>query len=425
MQNIATKYHILLFLSLITIFLLIKCDNNVEVKKKKPLVADAGPDQTIPACSYVIIDASKSYLGENPGRNPLYEWTQDPGNPEKVAEIWTGDNKTHLVSFVKEGVYKFTLVVSSAEGRSEPDEVIITVTPRLKSVIVDPRLEISARYYLKNQHNVIKEEDLLKLDTLAANMVGFTAPKVSSLEGLQYCKNLKVLELNLQDITDVTPLRNLKQLKRLGINQNYNLEDISPLAGLTNLEYLNLDTDLSIEDISVLKNLTKLRFFNIMYDTLITDVSVIENFKQLEDLELSNQKLNNIDFVSNLTKLKALWISACNINDIKPISNLIDLDFLHMKDNKIEDITPLKNLKKLVRLYLSRNKIKDISVLEFLPNLNKIILDENKIEDISPLVKNEGIGMGDFVSLVKNPLNEKSINKYIPELQQRGVTVYW
>jgi hypothetical protein len=50
-------------------------------------------------------------------------------------------------------------------------------------------------------------------------------------------------------------------------------------------------------------------------------------------------------------------------------------------------------------------------------------LMQNPISDISPLVDNLGLGEGDTVILVNNPLSEESINTYIPELEARGVTV--
>ena len=41
----------------------------------------------------------------------------------------------------------------------------------------------------------------------------------------------------------------------------------------------------------------------------------------------------------------------------------------------------------------------------------RLNLWNNKITDILPLVKNSGLGKGDFVGLTGNPLNEKSVNE--------------
>jgi hypothetical protein len=40
-------------------------------------------------------------------------------------------------------------------------------------------------------------------------------------------------------------------------------------------------------------------------------------------------------------------------------------------------------------------------------------------------VENPGLGPGDRVYLTGNPLSPDSINVYIPQLQARGVTVYY
>jgi len=41
------------------------------------------------------------------------------------------------------------------------------------------------------------------------------------------------------------------------------------------------------------------------------------------------------------------------------------------------------------------------------------------------LVDNPGLGEGDIVNLNGNPLSNDSVNIYIPELEVRGVIVYY
>jgi hypothetical protein len=74
-------------------------------------------------------------------------------------------------------------------------------------------------------------------------------------------------------------------------------------------------------------------------------------------------------------------------------------------------------------LWLHGNQISDVSPLSGLVNLTMLGLMQNPLSDISPLVDNPGLGEGDDVILVNNPLSEESINVYIPELEARGVTV--
>ena len=65
---------------------------------------------------------------------------------------------------------------------------------------------------------------------------------------------------------------------------------------------------------------------------------------------------------------------------------------------------------------LKQNKIFDISPLQNLPSLSYIWLWDNQITNIKPLVDNPNISQGDIVGLDNNPLDEISINEYIPAL---------
>ena len=65
----------------------------------------------------------------------------------------------------------------------------------------------------------------------------------------------------------------------------------------------------------------------------------------------------------------------------------------------------------------------DLEPLTGLTNLYYLDLGNNLITNIQPLVQNTGIGSNDYVNLTGNPLDDISINTYIPQLQARGVTV--
>jgi len=71
------------------------------------------------------------------------------------------------------------------------------------------------------------------------------------------------------------------------------------------------------------------------------------------------------------------------------------------------------------------NQISNISPLANLTNLTYLYLGDNQINDISALIDNPGLGGGDEVELGDNLLSEDSINIYMPQLEARGVTVYY
>jgi hypothetical protein len=76
-------------------------------------------------------------------------------------------------------------------------------------------------------------------------------------------------------------------------------------------------------------------------------------------------------------------------------------------------------------LYLWNIVTSDISPLASanLTSLTELSLGGNQIGDIEPLVDNPGLGEGDYVDLVFNPLSDTSLNTYIPQLEARGVIV--
>ena len=167
-------------------------------------------------------------------------------------------------------------------------------------------------------------------------------------------------------------------------------------------------------------------------DNNIRDITGIEGCVNLERLFLggteetgwrSSNEIEDISPIVGLTKLTELWLGANKIRDITPLSNLTNLAILVLQGNQITDITPLTNLTNLTILVLAENEISDIIPLSNLTKLTELYLSDNQIEDIQPLVENKGLAEGDRVDLQGNPLNETSINTYIPRLKERGVEI--
>jgi Leucine-rich repeat (LRR) protein len=97
---------------------------------------------------------------------------------------------------------------------------------------------------------------------------------------------------------------------------------------------------------------------------------------------------------------------------------------LYLSFNPISDISALAGLTLLTELQLQYAEVVDVSALQGLTNLQLIVLNSNQIVDIAPLAANTGLGNGDVVYLVGNPLSSESIDTHIPALAARGVTVY-
>ncbi len=96
-------------------------------------------------------------------------------------------------------------------------------------------------------------------------------------EGLEYCRNVRILNISGNDIYNIHDLAELHQLEELYAASN-RISDLSPLTGMDFLEIIEL-SDNDIEDISPLLNLAKLRFVNLIGNP-VSDRGLIEKLRE-------------------------------------------------------------------------------------------------------------------------------------------------
>ena len=118
-------------------------------------------------------------------------------------------------------------------------------------------------------------------------------------------------------------------------------------------------------------------------------------------------------------------LAGNRISDVSFLEWLPGLTRLGLGNNNIADIEPLGSLVNLSELGLSHNAITDISPLASLPNVAWLWLQENNIADIGALVVNGSIIEGHSVDLRDNPLDTRSTEVFLPQLQKRKVTIEW
>ncbi len=209
----------------------------------------------------------------------------------------------------------------------------------------------------------------------------------------------------------------------------HNLTGLEYATGLTHLylggewgeggHYINSNDIFNLSPLSGLTSLTKLK----LAGNSISDVSPLSNLTRLTLLDIQSNSISNVSPLSNLTRLTSLDLERNSISDASPLSNLTRLTFLDISRNSMSDLSHLSGLIHLIHLKLRGNSISDASPLSNLTGLTKLELHRNNILDISPLVVNMGLGNGDEVYLIGNPLSYPSLNTHIPALQSRGVSV--
>lgn len=251
----------------------------------------------------------------------------------------------------------------------------------------------------------ITENEMATLTRLYGNNTG-----IQHLTGLEFAKNLEVLELRDNLVLDLSPLEGLSKLERLNLEDNA-ITELSPLAGLFNLRWLNISHNV-ILDLSPLTGLKKLDWLGIndnpvsdisslaelisletldAWKTSISDLSTLATLPKLRSINISDNPILDITSLEGLTSLRTLIIPNSGISDISALANLNNLETLVLQHNIISDISALAGLKRLIRLELHNNVISDIAPLAELKRLARLNLEANTISDITPLANLIGL----------------------------------
>lgn len=303
---------------------------------------------------------------------------------------------------------------NSKVENDEQDKVVEIEDANLKKFILDKlhsyngedsfeaemneyNFKLTDKSYRKDKNsNEIYKSDLEKIEALAVRGMDTAEEnliEVSSIKGLEYCKNLKTLTISSGEIPDdneeiryskgaikdLTPLSNLKKLELLRLSHN-EISDVSPLKDLTGLKYLYISHN-NISDIISLKNLANLESFDFAVNK-ITDMSIVENFKNLKLLDIYSNKISNINYIKELEKLTYFRADSNNIENIDALKNLKLLEDLDLGNNKLKDTSVLNGLINLKKLSLKGNNIENLN-LNKLINLDDLNIENNKISDIS------------------------------------------
>lgn len=144
---------------------------------------------------------------------------------------------------------------------------------------------------------------------------------------------------------------------------------------------------------------------------------------RLEDsIRLLINKPSGYIYPENVSGITQLDLSIKKITDLSGLEYFTSLTNLRMAGNQISDLTPLSGLTSLTDLNMSMNQIRDLTPLSGLTGLKDLNLWSNDIKDISPLL---GLTYLEKLDVKSNPLNEEAYKTVIPDLEERGVRVYY
>ena len=242
-------------------------------------------------------------------------------------------------------------------------------------------------------------------------------------------QDLESINLSHNNISDVRPLTYLKHLKRIDLSYNnlkdfpFNSTKIKKNLPLEKNISINLDNNGLIEkEINEINDIIKNDFeTSLNSDDAKDDIlnKLINKLNQLEQKILSyfNNKLNveltgkelKIDLNNkNIENIDLYLLSSVDFNNLEEIN---------LSNNKISNIEPLKNFKNLKKIDLSYNEINKLDALKAISENNIKIeilyFNNNKIEDVEILKQNI------FPNIIEINLdNNNIIKKEIEEIKK-------
>ncbi|CAL5401092.1 unnamed protein product [Camellia sinensis] len=206
----------------------------------------------------------------------------------------------------------------------------------------------------------------------------------------EFCNmnNLKVLDLSENSIEDIKGFERLSVLGKLELLRldwnSFNNNILSSLGVLSSLKTLSLSTNhlTGSIDIGEFRNMNNLEELDLSHN-LIEDIKGFERqyvLGKLELLDLSYNSFNGIiPSLGFLSSLKTLNLQGINLNgsiDIGEFHNMSCLEEMDLSDNHIDNIKGLKSLSKLKMLNLRWNELKG------LVTSNELYLDYSSIDKI-------------------------------------------
>jgi internalin A len=178
----------------------------------------------------------------------------------------------------------------------------------------DSNLEVTVRRAL-----IQPEGDLLNLDLEALTNLDASNTSIATLDGLQFMRGLKRLELDQNPISDLSPLAGLKKLEHLNLSQTL-ADDTAPLAGLTKLRQLDLG-GARVTDLRALAGLEELEILSVNQNA-IDDISFLSGLGFVQQLNLRDNKISDMSVLLDMGSLTDVWLEE-NPRDAKTNDTVI------------------------------------------------------------------------------------------------------
>lgn len=302
-------------------------------------------------------------------------------------------------------------------GKGE-DEIITK-----KDLLLVHRLCICGTYIMKewDEHTQFDQHHYINSQEREEENGG-----ISTLEDCAYMKNLNILILDRQAVSDISPLKGLP-LVSVSLSDNP-ISDLTPLASCEDLEELHIG-ETYVEDLDWIENCENLQILDIghtrvkeispllklnleelgMVDDQITDLEVLEQLP-LKRLFLRSNSEETEERVGKIKTLEELTIYQYQSTTLEPLLGLNDLTLLDLSGGKVETLEGVENFPRLIRLILNDAPVSDLTPIQNCEKLRILTVRKTRAVEFEVL---QDLHELDLVTC--DPTQEQAIYQAVPE----------
>jgi formylglycine-generating enzyme required for sulfatase activity len=285
--------------------------------------------------------------------------------------------------------------------------------------IPDPGLNAAVREALQKPAGPLTQQDLLSLTILSAG-----GRQISSVQGLEAARNLRILDLDANSLTNFPIASALTNLTILDLFNNHltsfvlsnappklaiidvafnSLTQCSLPAGLTNLDTLFLEgngltnfllpsgltglTQLDLSGNALTRFTVRPEMTNLvtllLFANQLTNLTLPANLKRLGALDLDFNNLQSLELPAGLTNLISFVARDNQLTNLTLRSDMANLSFVDLGQNRLAQLTLPAGLNRLNFLRLPDNKLTSVTLPPSLTNLASLFLQDNQLTNLS------------------------------------------
>jgi formylglycine-generating enzyme required for sulfatase activity len=223
-------------------------------------------------------------------------------------------------------------------------------------VIPDPALAAAIREALIKPTGPLTIPDMLGLTSLSAG-----GQNISNVEGLETARNLRVLDLDNNSVTNFPIAGELTNLTILDLFGNH-LSDFVLSNNAPNLTILDIAFN-SLASCSLPAGMTNLTAL-FLENNALTNFSVPAGLTHLVQLDLSGNQLASFSLPGDETNLNVLFLQGNQLTNVTLPPGLIHLAQMDLRTNNLTSLTLPPDMTNLVALDLDGNPLATLVLSE-------------------------------------------------------------